>query len=305
MPRRKRVRAAKTDPMVPIVGERVAAALRWRDLSTNGAVRQMNASKSVITQQALNYIVRGQTRRCHSSVRAALVRLLRPPVTAAYLSGESSIALPPLLWPPSGPNPDVVMPFDLAGSRHVDRTACAGEMPPDYELNALSLGADLTDAARSEGRPIRMPAPRVDNMARWVLSLPFWREFLFDDQRHGASSDEMQVEAAQFAEHLAKAIEVLLRPWIKGKVTLRRHLLHDIAVRLDRVANTNEDMHEERTHGRLADLAIRDYAHGYGHPHTVQLTEHLRGFRDAERARGTPEAEIARRIAEGDRDDGT
>ena len=265
----------------------------------------MNASKSVITQQALNYIVRGQTKRCHSSVRAALVRLLRPPVTAAYLSGETGIPLPPLLWPPSGPNPNVAMPFDLAGTRHIDRTAWAGGMPPDYELHALSLGADLIGAARNELRPTRVPEPRIDNMVRWVLSLPFWREFLFDDQRHGASSDEMQVEAAQFAEHLAKAIEVLLRPWIEGKVTLRRHLLHDIAGRLDRVAKTNEDMHEERAHGCLADLAIRDYAHGFDYPNAVLLTEHLRRVRDAERARGTPEAEIARRIAEGDRDDGT
>src|SRR5690348_1514574 len=90
MPRKHRQK--REHPLVSIVGARVRAAIEWKGLSVNGAARRIGVS-----QQTLDSIVRGKTKRCYESLRERLAKLLALP--AAWLGGETDLlpALTPWL----------------------------------------------------------------------------------------------------------------------------------------------------------------------------------------------------------------
>src|SRR2546430_17162249 len=81
------------DPLVAIDGARVRAAIEWKGLSVNGAAGRIDVS-----QQTLDSIVRGKTKRCYKGLRESLARLLDLP--AAWLGGETDLLPSLTTWLP-------------------------------------------------------------------------------------------------------------------------------------------------------------------------------------------------------------
>src|SRR5258708_21127883 len=77
-------RRKRGDPLVAIDGTRVRAAIEWKGLSVNGAAGRLN-----ISQQTLDSIVRGKTKRCYESLRESLAGLVDLP--ALWLGGETDL----------------------------------------------------------------------------------------------------------------------------------------------------------------------------------------------------------------------
>jgi hypothetical protein len=231
------------NPLVPVRGNRVRAALAWRGLSNREAAARLKKRGVDLTAQGLDYITAGETRRCRRSVRSELARLCGPPITAAYLGGEENLDLPPLplsryaLKVPSAP-------ADMLGSKvpgHPEpinpqrvRQSPAVSPPPRYELEAIRL-AKLIAKAWERDREKEEEVPNVLNEVRFLLSLPFWRKWIYEMGDLGAEFpslktralelESIETESDAFAAALARALTILLRPWLQGKVMARRWLL--------------------------------------------------------------------------------
>src|SRR6266852_3633553 len=94
MPNRRRHRPKREeDPLVAIDGARVRAAIEWKGLSVNGAAGRIDVS-----QQTLDSIVRGKTKRCYKGLRESLAKLLDLP--AAWLGGETDLLPSLTTWLP-------------------------------------------------------------------------------------------------------------------------------------------------------------------------------------------------------------
>jgi hypothetical protein len=125
------------DPLVPIDGARVRIAIEWKRLSINNAAARMRVS-----QQTLDSIVRGKTKRCYHSLREKLAKLLDLPTP--WLGGETDL-LPSLTpWlPPSGLgyNPPLWVDENMRIVRPpVGRDlSVLASLPPRYQLAASDL----------------------------------------------------------------------------------------------------------------------------------------------------------------------
>ena len=72
------------NPLVPISAEFVKAALKSKGLSVTAAAKKIGVS-----QNSLHYIVTGQTRNCHASLRRDLAKLLKQ--SQRFLEGKTTI----------------------------------------------------------------------------------------------------------------------------------------------------------------------------------------------------------------------
>ncbi len=146
MPRKHRQK--REDPLVPIVGARVRAAIEWKGLSVNRAARLIKVS-----QQTLDSIVRGKTKRCYRSLRDRLAALLDLPAT--WLGGESDLVpslTPWLPYPELKHRPPRVADENLI----VHRPPADGDvtkrstLPPRYQLAAHKLATEIFRAWRRD-----------------------------------------------------------------------------------------------------------------------------------------------------------
>ncbi len=71
------------NPLVPISGEHVKAALKSKGLSVTAAAKKIG-----VEQTTLHYIVTGQTRNCHASLRRDLAKLLKQ--SQRFLEGKTT-----------------------------------------------------------------------------------------------------------------------------------------------------------------------------------------------------------------------
>ena len=157
---------------------------------------------------------------------------------------------------------------------------------------ALATAPDL----QNEIGPV-WPHPNVENAARWMVSLPLWREFLFEDQRLGATDAPSYLEeASAFAHHVAAAMTVLLRPWLDGRLRMRPRVLRRWTQMLDSIAGENMTINSARSRGAVSELAILEFAAG-----NEELRAHLVRQRDQLQANGMSEQEMAALILRGSR----
>lgn len=249
----KRKHRRKTeDPLVPIDGERVRAAIAWRGLSVNAAAGRMGVS-----QRTLDSIVRRKTKRCYQSLRGKLARLVARP--AQWLGGETDLqpALTPWLpLPELGYEPPLWVDENMqiirppAGGDLTQRTS----LPPRYQLAAHDLCTDILKAWRRDidrenpdaeaaiaqlavGRWKKNPWDRAAMLITRLISAFWWRRAFLKtglrptlrpdqrgDRRQGLRPDQGPsmitgaVESAEddFAVAAATALSTLLRPWLSG-----------------------------------------------------------------------------------------
>jgi hypothetical protein len=220
-------RRKNVDSLVPIDGARVRAAIEWKALSINAT-----AGKLKVSQQTLDSIVRGKTKRCYRSLRDQLAELLGRPVE--WLGGETDLQpaltswlpLPELGYEPPlwvDENMRIIRPSAGGGYAH------ATELPPRYQLAAHDLSTQIIKAWKRDishknteadaairrltvGRWKKNPWDRVTMLISRLISVFWWRRaFLKNPKVSDQEADD------EFAVSAASALDTILEPWIEGK----------------------------------------------------------------------------------------
>lgn len=229
MPRRQHRRKSE-DLLVPIDGQRVRAAIEWRGLSVNAAAQRLKVS-----QQTLDSIVRGKTKRCYASLRDQLARLLDRP--AEWLGGEQHLQPALTSWLPP-PELGYTPPLWVDENMRIVRPSAGGgyaqaaPLPPRYQLAAHDLSMQITkawkrDIARKSaeaekaiarlavGRWKKTPWDRVAMLVARLLSNFWWRRgFLENPKVSDQTADD------EFAVSAASSLTTILEPWFKGEQAL-------------------------------------------------------------------------------------
>jgi transcriptional regulator with XRE-family HTH domain len=173
------------DPLVPMSGERMHAALQHSGLGLADLARKLGQ-----TRQTLDYIVRGATKRCRRSRRAAIARALAVPDEWLGGSGEGGMD-----W----------LLARLGGKRQ-------------SHLAINRLGRRCEGALQRDGSPV----PNAIGLLL-KLALPgHWRSVLLhelpEELIECRDLRELERDIAQTA--LANAFEAILQPWLTGEATL-------------------------------------------------------------------------------------
>jgi len=236
--------------LVAIDGARVRAAIEWKGMSVNAAGGRIDVS-----QQTLDSIVRGKTKRCYKSLRESLAGLLDLP--AAWLGGEADL-LPSLTtwlpYPELGYQPPLWVDEDMrivrppAKGNLTQRTT----LPPRYQLAANDLCKRIAEAWKRDikqgkrdakatlsqlavGRWKKNPWDRAMMLVTRLASAFWWRrlflkpaplpapvdpsKFTDDEWRalgEGRPADDVAVDD-QFAAAAASALTTALGPWFAGE----------------------------------------------------------------------------------------
>lgn len=230
MSQRRHHRRKGKDPLVAIDGARVRAAIDWKRLSVNGA-----AARIRISQQTLDSIVRGKTKRCYQSLRDSLAQLLELP--AAWLGSEAD-TLPSLSsWLPY-PKLGYTPPLWVDENMRIIRPPAGGDLtqrttlPPRYQLAAHELSTQITSAWRRDieqgkrsaktalsrlatRRWKENPWDRVAMLVTRFVSVFWWRRLFFTSapmtSRNESNTDD------EFATGAASALTTTLEPWFAGR----------------------------------------------------------------------------------------
>src|SRR6266566_6308145 len=257
-------RRKREDPLVAINGERVRAAIEWKGLSVNGAAGRLNVS-----QQTLDSIVRGTTKRCYKSLRESLAGLLALP--AAWLGGETDL-LPSLTswlpYPELGYQPPLWVDENMriirpsAGKGLTKRTT----LPPRYQLAAHDLCKRIAEAWKRDieqgtrdakaalsqlavGRWKKNPWDRAMMLVTRHASAFWWRRLFLkpaplpapvdpskftDDEWRALGEGRLAEDVAvddRFAAAAASALTTALGPWFAGERELNYEGFVDVLER--------------------------------------------------------------------------
>jgi transcriptional regulator with XRE-family HTH domain len=225
MPRKHRRK--REDALVAIDGTRVRAAIEREGLSVNGAAGRLNVS-----QQTLDSIVQGKTKRCYESLREDLAKLLRLP--APWLGGETDLLPSLTTWLPY-PELGYQPPLWVDENMRIVRPPPGGDLtqrgtlPPRYQLAAneicqqvakawkrdIERGNRKAQAALSrlaEGRWKRNPLERAMMLVTRLVSAFWWRRLFLGPPAFAPPEDD-----DEFAVAAASALATILGPWFTGK----------------------------------------------------------------------------------------
>jgi lambda repressor-like predicted transcriptional regulator len=216
--------------LVRIDGARVRAAIEWEGLSVNAAAQRLG-----ISQQTLDSIVRGKTKRCYASLRDALAQLLGRP--AEWIGGETLLQPALTSWLPL-PDLGYTPPLWVDENMRIIRPSPEGgytqaaALPPRYQLAAHDLSTGIIKAWKRDigrnsseaqaavarlaaGRWKKNPWERVGMLIARLISSFWWRRaFLANPKVGDQNADD------EFAVSAASALTAVLEPWFKGQQEL-------------------------------------------------------------------------------------
>jgi hypothetical protein len=238
---RRRDRGWTDNPLVPISGKRLHAAIIESDISVARLARKVG-----MKQPTLQYVVAGRTRRCRASNRAALA--LEFGVQEAWLEGRSD----------SGPFHD----RQLARAKQQGTTVLPDELrvdlPPLAELRAARLIEACLTKWEQDLRKGIAPPPKPESLlgqvrahykgqdlTLWlgsyleslVLSARTFRSLLyrFPQRLTETHSDLLSWYLSQderFTAEWIRAVSELLKPWIEGRRQLDYTACYSLLERL-------------------------------------------------------------------------
>ena len=241
------------DPLVPISGRRLAAALELLGISVNQAGKYPG-----LKQQTVSYIVNGRTKRCRSSRRKRLADVVQ--VSEAWLAGDDVVPIEGFPFGLSSPPEELWRPHRTDENLRpfvVD----SAELPPGYQLSWTQLtGQILVAWKRDIDAGVKGAAellelfpgdfegeawPRVSTLLHRALGLTWWRlrllvpiplpeapadlaelspeevwELALANERGMTPPKLSSEDADDFAKAGASAFETLLRPWVEGDKAL-------------------------------------------------------------------------------------
>jgi hypothetical protein len=196
------------DPLVPISGTWLDAALQDRGISRREAARQLNRQGINETPQTLDNIAAGKQRKCRATLRAALAELtgLSEKFLAGGLRTWSSDRM--LHFQVSDGLPRVYL------ARERVRRMITRAWRRDLERG---LGLIPTYKGRVEDQSDESFRQYVELAVDRLLSVWWWRQLLLED---GGGWRVSPGDAERFAIGLAGALEVLLAQWFNDRSAL-------------------------------------------------------------------------------------
>ena len=197
----------------------------------------MNAAAGClnVSQQTLDSIVQGMTKRCYESLRKSLAGLLDLP--APWLGGETDLLPSLTTWLPY-PNLGYQPPLWVDENMRIIRPPVGGHitqrttLAPRYQLAAHDLTKRITDAWKRDiergtkgakaalaqlavGRWKENAWDRVSMLVARLLSAFWWRRgFLKNAKVSDQTADD------DFAVAAAAAWTAILEPWMQGQQDL-------------------------------------------------------------------------------------
>lgn len=228
------------DPLVPIVADRVAAALRYREMSVNAL-----AGAAGEHPQTLDAIVSGATQRCRRSRRGRIARELACP--ADWLGGEAELrGIVP--WS-GGPQEGQPIQYDEMGFVHrmSPEGRPLGLSGAAYQLACWDVSEQVIDAWKRDialGVPGAIEAKEEverDSFGEWervrravqrLLSCHRWRSHLLVPRELGRPMNRedwkrRRQDADEFAIQQSKAVLHALQPWLSGERSIDYRVLAD------------------------------------------------------------------------------
>jgi hypothetical protein len=226
------------DPLVPIDGKRLLAAIDWRGLAVNAVARAVGEAQST-----LNSIVNGEVERCRRARRTKLARVLRVP--GEWLGGQGDLPDVPGYQVHRMVNAHRQLDGSWSDAYYVKVPGESGvrlfdeqpALPPRVQLEArdaiqvLRLLFDpdspfpsawnrprawnvSPDYKSPEALALRDLDALPDDVLA-MLMLERWRELLFGAQRRDwhATPDESD----EFAKALGTILRLMLSPAIENK----------------------------------------------------------------------------------------
>ena len=222
----------EADPLVPIRGDRVAAALRWKELTVNSLATALGDNA-----QTLDLIVAGKTRRSRRSRRDRVAAHLGCP--SEWLGGETELegVVPQALLAGGTGRPGIVdeggFMFSVTaaegatgGSSAAYHLACwdvSNQIIAAWERDIREGVAEASQAKESLESPEWPEWGRVRQAVKWLLSGINWRRSLLRrptmEELGPLSPEEISerlLMAEDFAVSQAKAFLAVLAPWLEG-----------------------------------------------------------------------------------------
>lgn len=234
------------DPLVPISGVWLDAALQDRQISRREAARRLKRQGINEKSQTLDNIAAGKQRKCRATLRMALAELTG--VSEKFLAGGLRT------W-----SSDRMLHVQV--SKDLPRVYLARERLRRMFTRAwrrdLERGIGLvpTYKGRVEDQSDESFRQYVELAVDRLLSVWWWRQLVLED---GGSWRVAPEDVERFAIGLAAALEVLLAPWVSDRSSLDfaafGQLLaavtkaHPRTVRLERVRRYVE-AHGDRSRG--------------------------------------------------------
>lgn len=253
MPTKKRVvtenQNAPRRGLVPIMGKRVHIALRIANVANAEAARRLTSFGAPVSAQAVDNIVNGHTKRTSAAVRSGLAKITGIP--AKVLGGEVPLLTPPLpLRITKKGRVHAVVGYDAqnlsdAGGRGIVGPTEDQGLGPAYELVALTLFREIKRAASQRGGAPVVPEA-LQALLRRSLSLGFWRTLLNEHSAIGATanaSDPFWKDSEDFALAMSKAVQLIVKPWLRGDATPRRYAVLALAHGLESAQTLSEKLY--------------------------------------------------------------
>jgi len=232
---------SEPNPMVPIVADRLRAALSWRDLTVTGL-----AALAGENQQTVDAISRGVTARCRADRRRRLSEVLGCP--DEWLGGEAELdGIPP--WD-AGDQEGQSLIVDEAGQLHqLDPSGqVQGELGAAYQLAWWDFARRIVEAWErdiSEGDERAAAAHQGllrEGLSEWwfvrtavqgLLSGYNWRKFFFRGHSgvpvfRSVTREELQEQrnaVDDFARLQGQALNRLFEPWFLGTAKMNYEVL--------------------------------------------------------------------------------
>lgn len=196
------------DPLVPISGERLDAALERRNISRREAARLLKSQGVDVKPQTLDNLVSGKQRKCRSTVRATL----------AELTGASEEWLGGGLATWSSDRALHIQMFEDLPRAYLARDRIRRMLKQAWRRD-LERGVALVPTYRSrlEAQSEKLFRQYIELAVDRLLSVWWWRQLLLKDGGGWRVSPE---DAERFATGLANALEALVGPWFKDRSAL-------------------------------------------------------------------------------------
>lgn len=217
------------DPLVPIDGERVRAAIElYRQVTIREAARRIGEllkppRQSQLRQSTLQSIVEGRTSQCRSSLRKAIARYVGLP--EPFLAGEQD-DIPGIIRE---------LPIPAPGVRQLGPLSI---LPTRAQVAARRVGVRVLKAFERDIRDGIAPRPHECSVLLRAWDNPPVRRQLFSIGLHellnpvrlrasllarptdGSPPSVPDSEQDAIGTAVADSLEALLRPWLEGRETL-------------------------------------------------------------------------------------
>lgn len=196
------------DPLVPINGKRLDAALQDRGISRREAAKRLEEQRIDVKHQTVDNIAAGKQQKCRATLRVGLARLVNR--SEEWLSTGSRR--------PTWSSDSVLHVYEHLPRAYLARDRVRLMLTRAWRRD-LERGVGLapTYKGRVDDQSEEAFRQYIELAVDRLLSVWWWRQLLLKDGGGRRVSPE---DAEQFATAFADVLEALLGPWVRDRSAL-------------------------------------------------------------------------------------